>query len=103
MGINPVSAKIPGIGTESTSIGGVAKTSNAAPSEFMQTLEKTMQQVESLQTGAENQVQGVMSGAGTDVHSAMIAVEKANLSFQLMMQVRNKIVQAYEEISRMPF
>ena len=38
-----------------------------------------------------------------DVHSAMIAVEKADLSFQLMMQVRSKIVAAYQEISRMQF
>jgi len=37
------------------------------------------------------------------VHSAMIAVEKADLSFQMMLQVRNKIVAAYQEISRMNF
>lgn len=46
---------------------------------------------------------GVLEGNGADVHSALIAVEKADLSFQLMMQVRNKIVSAYEEISRMQF
>jgi len=44
-----------------------------------------------------------LSGEGGDVHTAMIAVEKADLSFQLMMQVRNKVVQAYQEISRMQF
>ena len=48
-------------------------------------------------------VAGVLTGTGTDVHSALIAVEKADLSFQLMMQVRNKIVSAYQEISRMQF
>jgi len=37
------------------------------------------------------------------LHTALIAVEKADLSFQLMMQVRNKIVSAYQEISRMQF
>ncbi len=45
----------------------------------------------------------LLEGNGMDVHSAMIAVEKADLSFQLMMQVRNKIVSAYQEISRMQF
>ena len=45
----------------------------------------------------------MVSGQGADVHSAMIAVEKADLSFQLMMQVRNKIVDAYQQISQMPF
>ena len=45
----------------------------------------------------------LLQGNGMDVHSAMIAVEKAELSFQLMMQVRNKIVQAYQEIARLQF
>jgi flagellar hook-basal body complex protein FliE len=60
-------------------------------------------QAEGLQTQADKQVEGLLNGEGNDVHSAMIAVEKANLSFQLMMQVRNKIVDAYQEIARMPF
>ena len=62
-----------------------------------------MKKVEDLQTEAEKQVEGMVSGKGADVHSAMIAVEKADLSFQLMMQVRNKIVDAYQQISQMPF
>jgi flagellar hook-basal body complex protein FliE len=45
----------------------------------------------------------VLQGNGQDLHSAMIAVEKADLSFQLMMQARNKIVQAYQTISQMQF
>jgi flagellar hook-basal body complex protein FliE len=36
----------------------------------------------------------------TDLHSVMISLEKADLSFQVMMQVRNKIVQAYQEIMK---
>jgi flagellar hook-basal body complex protein FliE len=44
-----------------------------------------------------------LAGHGEDLHSALLAVEKADLSFQLMMQVRNKIVQAYQDIARMPF
>ena len=71
--------------------------------DFVQTLQDTMQKVEALQTEAEKQVEGMVSGQGVDVHSAMIAVEKADLSFQLMMQVRNKIVDAYQQISQMPF
>jgi flagellar hook-basal body complex protein FliE len=71
--------------------------------DFVRTLEETMQKVEGLQTEAEKQVEGMVNGQGVDVHSAMIAVEKADLSFQLMMQVRNKIVDAYQQISQMPF
>lgn len=71
--------------------------------DFVQTLQDSMQKVEALQTEAEKQVEGMVSGQGVDIHSAMIAVEKADLSFQLMMQVRNKIVDAYQQISQMPF
>jgi flagellar hook-basal body complex protein FliE len=70
---------------------------------FNETLRGAMNQVEQLQTTADNKVSELLNGNGMDVHSAMIAVEKADLSFQLMMQVRNKIVSAYQEISRMQF
>ncbi len=70
---------------------------------FVETLRNALDQAEQLQTGADEKVQTMLSGDGMDVHSAMIAVEKSDLSFQLMMQVRNKIVAAYQEISRMQF
>ncbi len=43
----------------------------------------------------------MLDGSG-DVHEAMIALQRAELSFQLTMQVRNKLVSAYQEIQRMP-
>ncbi len=72
-------------------------------SEFWNTLKDSLTQVEQIQGEAENKVSEIIKGNGEDLHTAMIAVEKADLSFQLMMQVRNKIVQAYQEISRMQF
>ena len=42
-----------------------------------------------------------MTGESQDLHTTVIAMQKADLSFQMMMQVRNKIVQAYQEIMRM--
>jgi flagellar hook-basal body complex protein FliE len=86
-----------------------AETASAMPSavggdpEFINVLHSAMDDMQQLQGQAESKVAGVLSGTGSDVHTAMIAVEKADLSFQLMMQVRNKIVSAYEEISRMQF
>ena len=71
--------------------------------DFRETLHSAMDDMEQLQGQAESRVAGVLEGNGMDVHSALIAVEKADLSFQLMMQVRNKIVSAYQEISRMQF
>ena len=93
---------IPGITNLGQTIGNASQAS-AGGTEFGEALQQTMQKVEALQTEAEKQVEGIMTGQGVDVHSAMIAVEKADLSFQLIMQVRNKIVDAYQQISQMPF
>jgi flagellar hook-basal body complex protein FliE len=72
-------------------------------SEFMNTLRTAMDQVGQLQSEADGKVAQLLTGNGQDVHSAMIAVEKAGLAFQMMVQVRNKIVQAYQQVSGMPF
>ena len=45
----------------------------------------------------------LIQGGGGDMNDVMIAVEKADVSFQLMMQVRNKIVSAYQDIEKMQF
>ena len=72
-------------------------------SEFFQALEGAMDKVQEAQAGADQQVASLLQGNGQDLHSALVAVEKADLTFQLMMQVRNKIVQAYQTISQMQF
>ena len=70
---------------------------------FREVLDSAIGDMQQLESQSEAKVAGVLDGNGADVHSALIAVEKADLSFQLMMQVRNKIVSAYQEISRMQF
>ena len=70
---------------------------------FRDVLGSAIDDIQQLEGQAQEKVAGVLSGNGSDVHSALIAVERADLSFQLMMQVRNKIISAYEEISRMQF
>lgn len=70
---------------------------------FASTLKDAMEGVDLLQGQADEKVTALLDGSGGDVHDAMIAVQRADLSFQLMMQVRNKIVNAYQEISRMQF
>jgi flagellar hook-basal body complex protein FliE len=70
---------------------------------FLTTLQDSMDAAQGAQGAAASQVAQLLNGKGGDLHSAMIAVEKADLSFQLMMQVRNKIVQAYQQISNMQF
>jgi flagellar hook-basal body complex protein FliE len=46
-------------------------------------------------------VKDYASGEMTDIHQVMIAAEEANLSFQLLMEVRNRLVESYREIMRM--
>jgi flagellar hook-basal body complex protein FliE len=70
---------------------------------FREVLHSAIDDIQGLEGQAGQKIAGVLAGNGEDVHSALIAVEKADLSFQLMMQVRNKIISAYQEISRMQF
>jgi flagellar hook-basal body complex protein FliE len=72
-------------------------------SNFASQLQAAFNHIEQLHTDADQQITGLLSGQGEDIHRVMIAVEKANLSFQLMMQVRNKIIQAYRDVSGTSF
>jgi flagellar hook-basal body complex protein FliE len=101
--INGIQSAIVAPSLDIEPIAPVGSESAGGSSEFAQILGKAMDATESLQSNAEQQVSGLVNGAGVDVHSATIAIEKADLSFQLMMQVRNKVVQAYQEISHMAF
>lgn len=87
----------------SQAVTGAATTQGPKEWGFVETLRGAIDQAEQLQGSADEKVSALLEGNGMDVHNAMIAVEKADLSFQLMMQVRNKIVAAYQEISRMQF
>lgn len=80
---------------------------SAVPAEngstFTSTLSDAIDRVEEAHTDAQQQVSELLKGDRQDIHNVMIAVEKADVAFQLMMQVRNKIVNAYEEISKLQF
>lgn len=72
-------------------------------SNFGDSLRQAVAQVDTASLEARYKVSSLVEGGGTDVHDAMIAVEKADLEFQLMLQVRNKVVQAYQQIAGMQF
>jgi flagellar hook-basal body complex protein FliE len=75
--------------------------SDGAPSGFGDTLNRLVQSVERSGEDANTAVSQMVDGRA-DVHDAMISLQRADLTFQLSMQVRNKLVQAYQEIMRMP-
>jgi flagellar hook-basal body complex protein FliE len=68
---------------------------------FGDTILKAINNVNSLQKEAASDIQALATGEKQDLHQTMISMEKAGVSFQLVMQVRNKIVAAYQEIMRM--
>jgi len=70
-------------------------------SSFSVMLENAVNDVNRLQKEADESIQKLAAGEGKDIHQTMIDLEKAEISFQLMMQVRNKIIAAYEEVMRM--
>lgn len=77
----------------------------AAPKEgeegaFGNVLKQSIDEVNRLQHEADQAITALATGESVSVHDTMIAMEKADVSFRLMMEVRNKIVEAYQEILR---
>ncbi len=68
---------------------------------FGDTLLNSINKVNNLQISADNSAEDVATGKSSNIHQAMINIEKANDSFELMMQVRNKIITAYNQIMNM--
>jgi flagellar hook-basal body complex protein FliE len=70
---------------------------------FSSLMKDAVGEVDSLQAQAQSAVTGLMTGTGVDVHTAMIATEKASMAFELALAVRNKAVQAYQSVMSMQF
>lgn len=69
---------------------------------FGDLVKNAINSVNNEQTKANQEVTNFVSGKTDNVHDVMIAVEKAQISFQLMTEVRNRLVDTYQELSRMP-
>jgi len=72
-----------------------------AGSRFTQALHRMLEGTEQASGDANTKVAAMVDGTG-DVHEAMIALQRAELSLELTVQVRNKLMSAYQEIMRMP-
>ncbi len=75
----------------------------AAPAPFSDLLTGAVGQVNALEQQAQTTVEGLMTGSGVDVHQAMIATQKASMAFEMALAVRNKAVQAYQQVMGMQF
>ena len=70
---------------------------------FGQVLKQSLNEVNQLQNQADEAIDALATGQNTDIHNTMIAMEKADVAFRLLMQIRNKVISAYETIMRMQF
>ena len=70
--------------------------------DFSDLLKQAMQEVSDVEHSANQEARNLMTGEATDMHSAILAVQKADVSFQMMMAVRSKLISAYQEVMRMP-
>jgi len=72
-----------------------------APSSFESALSGLVHDVSAKQAAAGDSVQGLLSGQNVSLHQTMIAMEEASVSFQLMVEVRNRMLESYQELMRM--
>ena len=72
-----------------------------ANSSFENTLANLSHGVTDKQTAAGDALRGLTSGQNVSLHQAMISMEEASVSFQLMVEVRNKLLESYQELMRM--
>jgi flagellar hook-basal body complex protein FliE len=100
--MNNISSSLPVFpGTEATRP--TAPSSAGGEGGFGATLKNAISQVNDLSDSSDQKVGELLQGDRSDIHNVMVAVEKADIAFQLMMQVRNKIVNAYQEVSKLQF
>jgi flagellar hook-basal body complex protein FliE len=76
-------------------------TSGAAGKEFKQLLMDSLQQVNRLQQEADAKVENLLTGKSDNVVEVFSAVRKADVAFSLLMEIRNKMLDAYTEIQQM--
>ncbi|HAK87680.1 MAG TPA: flagellar hook-basal body complex protein FliE [Nitrospiraceae bacterium] len=83
---------------------GVSKAAQAGGktnSSFEAAINDALKEVSQIQNDAEKAIEDFSKGEVKDIHTVVIAMEKADMSLQTMLQVRNKLLTAYEEITRM--
>ncbi len=97
MPTTPIGTALPGLGGAATP----AAAGTSSPGAFADALKKLVTTTGDAEAASNDTVSAMLQG-DAEVHDAMIAMQRADLSLQFTVQVRNKLVQAYNEIMRMP-
>ncbi len=89
------------LGSISTPQTGLAQSHGIQPGRaFSDMLGEMVRDVNAKQATAGQTINGVLAGEGVPLHQAVLAVEEASVSFQLMVEVRNKLLESYQELMR---
>lgn len=89
--------EVPGLGQ----LGKINHRDKNVPS-FSSVLQNLFQDVNSMQNTAQQSVQKLATGEVKDIHQVMIAMNEADITFKLMMEIRNKLVSAYKQLMKTP-
>ena len=80
----------------------IAAAGDAQGGSFANLISAAISQVESTQASADQIASDLLAGGRGDIHSVALASQKAELSMEMFQQIRNKFVQAYQEVMKMP-
>ena len=100
MAINSVSMAIPTISNESTKINATVNSADAQQT-FANSLKDAISKVNDQQIQSDTMTEKLINGGNVDLHEVMIASQKASITLNATMEVRNKVIEAYQEIMRM--
>jgi flagellar hook-basal body complex protein FliE len=98
-GMSGVTSGAAGVLTAATA--GASGAAGGAP--FAGMFRSIVEQTSALDQKASDAVTGLLNGQGVEIHDAMIATQKADMAFELALQVRNKAVGAYQQMMGMQF
>ncbi len=84
-------------------VSGLGAVAPAGATPFADLATESVRQVDKLERTARSSIEGLISGKGVDVHEAMIATEKAEMGFEMVLSVRDKALAAYQQVMGMQF
>jgi flagellar hook-basal body complex protein FliE len=100
--MNPIQVNIPSQIVDLPSLGKTNKIREEGGESFGQMLKSFVQDVNGLQHNSADMEKKFLTGEVTDVHQVMLAAEEASVAFELLMEIRNKLLESYKEIIRTP-
>jgi flagellar hook-basal body complex protein FliE len=92
--------EIKSIGDIAQSVNQQSKVSQKNGASFEDAIKNALSEVSAVQNDAEKAIEGFSKGEVNDVHTVVLAMEKADMSLQTLLQVRSKLLTAYDEIMR---